>query len=55
MTTTNTQSEKTGTKPIEYKMELKGWKAVVVLAAGIMIIVNAIVTIPFFIALAFIH
>lgn len=36
----------------EYKMKLEGWKAGVVLVAGIIILINAIATLPFMIALA---
>jgi len=36
-------------------MKLEGWKAGVVLTASIIIILNVLVTIPFMIALAFIH
>lgn len=36
-------------------MELKGWKAVVVLAAAIITILNVIITVPVVIGLAFVH
>lgn len=36
-------------------MKLEGWKAKVVLTASIIIVVNTCITMPFMIALAFIH
>jgi hypothetical protein len=42
-------------KTVEYKLELKGWKAGVVLAAAIIMILNAVVAVPVMIALAFVH
>lgn len=36
-------------------MKLEGWRAHIVLGAAILIIVNALATIPLIIALAFVH
>lgn len=36
-------------------MELKGWKAGVVLTASMIIILNLVITIPAFVAIALLH